>query len=147
MSLQYAIWISMKAYWVRFLRTFLSTKRVLCRSYITYIKKESSSYFIPQIYEGNTLLHGRLVHSTKRYVYTFLILIICILKLKLKQLHCNPGLGSPVDRATATNQSLTDSIPSQGTCLGCRPGPSWGPRERQPHIDIAPLFLPLLPSL
>ena len=24
------------------------------------------------------------------------------------------------------NQSVTGLIPSQGTCLGCRPGPSWG---------------------
>ena len=35
-------------------------------------------------------------------------------------------------------------IPSQGTCLGCRPGPHWVAHESQPHIDV---FLPLsLPS-
>ena len=46
------------------------------------------------------------------------------------------------------NQRVTGSIPSQGTCLGCRPGPQWGARERQPHIDVSlPLFLPPFPSL
>ena len=28
------------------------------------------------------------------------------------------------------NQSVAGSIPSQGTCLGCRPGPRKGVRER-----------------
>ena len=43
---------------------------------------------------------------------------------------------------------VTGSIPSQGTCLGCRLGPQWGPCERQPHIDVSlPLFLPPSPSL
>ena len=37
---------------------------------------------------------------------------------------------------------VTSSIPCQGTCLGCRPGPQWGPHEKQPHIDV---FLPLPP--
>ena len=45
-------------------------------------------------------------------------------------------------------QGVTGSIPSQGTCLGCRPGPQQGARERQPHMDVSlPLFLPPLPSL
>ena len=45
-------------------------------------------------------------------------------------------------------QRVTGSIPSQGTCLGCRPGPQWGAHERQPHIDVSlPLFLPPFPSL
>ena len=34
-------------------------------------------------------------------------------------------------------QRVTASIPSQGTCLGCRPGPQWGACERQPHIDVS----------
>ena len=37
----------------------------------------------------------------------------------------------------ATNQSVACSIPSQDTCLGCGPGPQWGARERQPHIDVS----------
>ena len=38
------------------------------------------------------------------------------------------------------NQRVTGLIPSQGTCLGCTPGPL---HERYPHIDVSlPLFLP-----
>ena len=41
-----------------------------------------------------------------------------------------------------TNQRVTGSIPSQGTHLGCGPGPHWRMHERQPHIDVSlPLFL------
>ena len=42
------------------------------------------------------------------------------------------------------NQRVTSSVPSQGTYLGCRPGPQLGTRERQPYIDV---LLPLSPSL
>ena len=46
------------------------------------------------------------------------------------------------------NQRVVSSIPSQGTGLGCRPGPQLVAHERQPHIDIfLPLFLPPFPSL
>ena len=34
------------------------------------------------------------------------------------------------------NQKVTGSIPSQGTCLGCRPGPQLGACERQ-LIDVS----------
>ena len=41
------------------------------------------------------------------------------------------------------NQRVTGLIPSQGTCLGCGPGPWWGVHERQPHIDVSlPLVRP-----
>ena len=40
------------------------------------------------------------------------------------------------------NQRVAGSIPSQGTCLGCRPGSQYGAHEKQPHIDVSlPLFL------
>ena len=40
------------------------------------------------------------------------------------------------------NQRVTGSIPSQGTCLGCRSGPQCGVCEQQPHVDVSlPLFL------
>ena len=46
------------------------------------------------------------------------------------------------------NQRVTGSIPSQGTFLGCSPGPQSGVYKRQPHIDVSlSLFLPPFPSL
>ena len=42
------------------------------------------------------------------------------------------------------NQRVTSSIPSQGTRLGCGPGPQcwWGRCQKQPHIDVSfPLSL------
>ena len=52
------------------------------------------------------------------------------------------------------NQRVSGSIPSQGTCLDCRPGPQGGALERQPHIDVSlpltdvslPLSVPSPPS-
>ena len=46
------------------------------------------------------------------------------------------------------NQRVTSSIPSQGTCLACGPGPWGGECERQPHIDASlRLFPPPFPFL
>ena len=42
------------------------------------------------------------------------------------------------------NQRVASSIPSLGTCLGCRPGFQYGVLKKQPHIDVS---LPLSPSL
>ena len=45
------------------------------------------------------------------------------------------------------NRKVTGSIPSQGTCLGCRPGPQLGACERQP-TDVSLThwyFCPFLP--
>ena len=47
-----------------------------------------------------------------------------------------------------TNQGVAGSIPSEGTCLGCQPGPQWGAYERQAHTDVSfPLFPSPFPSL
>ena len=49
-----------------------------------------------------------------------------------------------------TNLKVAGSIPCQGTCLGCGPGPQLGANKRQPsvylsHIDVSLLlFLPPL---
>ena len=43
------------------------------------------------------------------------------------------------------NRRVAGVIPSQGTGLGCRPGPQLGSRKRRPHTDIS-LFLPPLLS-
>ena len=46
------------------------------------------------------------------------------------------------------NQRVSSLIPSQGTCLGCGPGPQCRVGERQPHTDVSlPLFLSPFPSL
>ena len=43
----------------------------------------------------------------------------------------------------ACEPRVTGSIPSQGTCLGCGPGPLQGVCQRQPYIDVSfLLFLP-----
>ena len=45
----------------------------------------------------------------------------------------------------AANQRVAGSIPSQGTCLGRRPGPQEGVLKRQSHIDVSlPFSLPPL---
>ena len=48
----------------------------------------------------------------------------------------------------SVNQKVVGSIPSQGTCLRCGSGSSWGTYERQPidvsHMDVS-LPLSLLP--
>ena len=46
------------------------------------------------------------------------------------------------------NQRFASLIPSQGTCLGCGPGPQLGAHKRQPHINVSlPLFLLHFPFL
>ena len=54
------------------------------------------------------------------------------------------GVAQWIELQTA-NQRVAGLIPSQGTCLGCGPGPQEGAPKRQPHIDVSlPLFLPPL---
>ena len=54
-------------------------------------------------------------------------------------------------RARAFEQKLTGSIPSQGTCLGCRPGPHLGACQRHlinvsfTHLCVSPSLSPSLP--
>ena len=35
------------------------------------------------------------------------------------------------------NQKVAGLIPSQGTCLGCRPGLQWGVLKGQPHTGVS----------
>ena len=44
------------------------------------------------------------------------------------------------------NQTVANSIPSQGTYLGSGPGPHLGAHEKQPHIDVS-LFISLPSTL
>ena len=50
------------------------------------------------------------------------------------------GVAQWIERWSA-NQGVAGLIPSQGTCLRCRPAPQLGARERQPHIDVSLLSL------
>ena len=66
---------------------------------------------------------------------------------KKKKKSALTGVAQWIEHQTA-KQRVTGSIPSQGTCLGCRPGPQEGVHERQPHIHISlPLFLSPFPSI
>ena len=49
------------------------------------------------------------------------------------------GVAQWIERRPA-NQRVTGSIPSQGTCLGYRPGPQVGAHERQQHINVSLSF-------
>ena len=62
----------------------------------------------------------------------------------------DPALAGVAQRIECqpANQRVASSIPSQGTCLGCRPGPQLGAHERQPYVDVSlPLFITPFPSL
>ena len=60
----------------------------------------------------------------------------------------SPGWYGSVVECQPVNQRVVGLIPSQGTCLGCRPGPQGEVCERHPHIDVSlPLFPSPVPSL
>ena len=50
------------------------------------------------------------------------------------------GVAQQID-CRPENQRVVGSIPSEGTCLGCRPGPQQRVLERQPHTDVSFSFL------
>ena len=54
------------------------------------------------------------------------------------------GVAQWIERQPA-NQRLAGSIPSQGMCLGCGPGPQSRAHERQPHIDVSLSLSPSFP--
>ena len=71
---------------------------------------------------------------------------MCLVSSRLTTL-C-PALAEWLIERRPESQRVAGSIPSQGTGLGCGPGPQCGAHKRQPHIDVSlPLFLPLFPSL
>ena len=60
------------------------------------------------------------------HLATLIINIISVLAGVARWTECQPA-----------NQRVAGSIPSQGTCLGCGPGPQEGARTRQPYIDVS----------
>ena len=70
--------------------------------------------------------------------------IVMRFELHIKNSWARAGVAQWIEHRPV-NQRVAGSIPSQGTCLGCGPGPQLGAREGQPHIDVS-LLLFLLPS-
>ena len=70
-----------------------------------------------------------------------------LLDYEIQELLALAGVAQWIEHGPA-NRKVVGSIPSQGTCLGCGPGPWWGACDRQPYINVfLHLFVPLFPSL
>ena len=76
-----------------------------------------------------------------------------VIKMNNVLMHALAGVAQWIEHRPA-NWKVTSLIPSQGTCLDCRPVPQLGVCERHPidvsltHINVSlPLFLPPFPSL
>ena len=103
----------------------------------------------PTFYLSRTL--GENIDVLKYYVI-FPNLLSWWLSTKFKYIPCynrllrkfSPALAGVAQwtEQQTVKQRVASSIPSQGTCLGCGPGPQQGVCERQPHIDVS---LPLSP--
>ena len=66
--------------------------------------------------------------------------------ISLENPHALAGVAQWIEHQPV-NQRVAGGIPSQGTCLGCGPGPQEGAHKRQPHIDVSlPLSFPSLLS-
>ena len=67
------------------------------------------------------------------------------IQLRIQRKEIQPWLG---DSVGCHPIEVASSIPGEGTCLGCGPGPQSGAWEKQPHIDVSlPLFFPPFPSV
>ena len=70
-----------------------------------------------------------------------------MISMCMKNIRVLAGVAQWIEHGPA-NQKVTGSTASQGTGLGCGPGPRLGVHERQPHTDVSlPVFLPVFPSL
>ena len=89
---------------------------------------------------------NKLFGQPSMYVCTYInkcAQILTLVLLDKEYRRALAGVAQWIERRPV-NQRVAGAIPSQGTCLGCGPGPQWGVCERQPHIDV---FLPLFYSL
>ena len=89
------------------------------------------------------------MHKTQYMLYLFVFLktnFKC--KLKLIKMVNKPWLLWLSGLCGPANQMVLGSVPSQGTCLGCGPGPQWGVCKRQTHTYVSlPVFLLLFSSV
>ena len=106
------------------------------------IRSRSTQQKTPNDSELNRILVSFLWNEVWRWV----LQDYCVCSTKIK--HQGPaGVAQWIEHQPA-NQSVAGLIPSQGTCLVCRPSPQSGACKRQPHIDVSlPLFLLPSPSL
>ena len=101
--------------------------------------------YVQQKHEVSLILHS--VQASQEFLFSYSSTTKRHTTQFKNQQRALAGVAQWIDHGSA-NQRVTGSISSWGTCLGCRPSPQWGPRERQPHTDISlPLFLPPFPSL
>ena len=74
------------------------------------------------------------------------VLDMAISGLKKKKKKASAHVAQRIEHHQPANQRVNVWIPSQGTCLGCGPGPWLGASVSQPHTDVSlPLFLPPFP--
>ena len=92
-----------------------------------------------------------ILHFIALYIMPILILFLLLSSHLMKSMLQEHGLAlAGVAQWTehqSANQRVTGSILSQGTHLGCGPGPQYRVHKKQPLIVSLPLFLPLFPSL
>ena len=79
--------------------------------------KKNMEVSISRIYHYSYIYYAVAFHNVRKYLFLALT-----------------GVAQWVDHPA--NQKVAGSIPSQGTCLGCGPGPQLGVHERQ-LIDVS----------
>ena len=81
---------------------------------------------------------------------TFAVILILFFKFWNYEIIAVVGVAQWIE-CWPLNQKVTSSIPTEGTCLGCRPGPHLGACDRQPvdvslaHWCFSPSLSPFLP--
>ena len=103
-----------------------------CRWCITELWAWNLYHFVNQCHPNKLKkqIKEALYNPPKEYIIKddFKVLSIKVissqtLDFHLQKTHCCPGWCGSVDWVQAVNQRVASSIPCQGTCLGCRPGP------------------------
>ena len=106
-------------------------------------------YLLPWERQKSNMFSSTWLKMVRAYkTITMKFPLVIINPFFIKKNDVSPCWCSSVDWAWAVNQKVTGSISSQGTCLGCGPGPQWGAGERQPYLNVSLLlFLPHIPSV
>ena len=98
-----------------------------------------------RIWERNHMVHDWKKKKNELMCFVFL----WVLEAKGKKINFKRALAGVAQwiEFWPENQRVTSSIPSQGTCLGCGPGPQYGERwqEAAIHGCLSPSLSPPLP--